>query len=226
MAAETAAQVWYYGLGESGLERFVTARGIEREGEVGQRFTLVTPVGEVEVSLGAPGRHLVLNACAAAAVGLHLGLSLAEIGAGLATYQPSGSRMRILASGGIRILDDTYNAAPVSVIAALQTGRDLAGAGRLIACLGDMYELGPAAVAGHRQVGEAAARLADHVVAVGEMAREIAGAAGARAVYFPAKDQAIAHLRGLLQPGDTLLVKGSRGMRMEEIVAAIESQPR
>ncbi|HLO04134.1 MAG TPA: cyanophycin synthetase, partial [Symbiobacteriaceae bacterium] len=166
-----------------------------------------------------------LNACAAAAVGLHLGMSLAEIAAGLATYQPSGARMRILASGGIRILDDTYNAAPVSVIAALQTGRDLAGTGRLIACLGDMYELGPAALSGHQQVGEAAARLAEHVVAVGEMAREIAATAGSKAHYFAVKDQAIDHLRGLLQPGDTLLVKGSRGMRMEEIVQAIEAAP-
>lgn len=224
MAAETAASVWYYGL-EPGPEHYVTAIDMEREGEVGQRFTLVTPVGEIEVHLGAPGRHLVLNACAAAAVGLHLGMSLPEIASGLGTYQPSGARMRILASGGIRILDDTYNAAPVSVIAALQTGRDLAGSGRLIACLGDMYELGPSAVAGHRQVGEAAARLAEHVVAVGEMAAEIAAAAGPKAHYFPTKEQAIDHLRGLLQPGDTLLVKGSRGMRMEEIVAAIEAAP-
>lgn len=220
---ETPAQRWYYGLEAAGPERYVTARGIEREGEVGQRFTLVTPVGQVAVSLGAPGRHLVLNACAAAAASLHLGLSLEQIAAGLATYQPSGARMRILRAGSIRILDDTYNAAPVSVIAALQTGRDLAGSGRLIACLGDMYELGSSAVTAHQSVGAAAARLADHVVAVGELAREIAGGAGPKASYFPAKGEAIEHLRALLQPNDTLLVKGSRGMQMEEIVAAFEA---
>jgi UDP-N-acetylmuramoyl-tripeptide--D-alanyl-D-alanine ligase len=221
MADVTKADLWYYGLESAGPDPFVTARAIEREGDVGQRFILVTPVGEVTVSLGAPGRHLVLNACAAAAVCLHLGMRLPEIAAGLQTYQPSGSRMRILAAGGIRILDDTYNAAPVSVIAALQTARELAGHGRLVACLGDMYELGPAAVAGHQQVGEAAARLADAVVAVGELAREIAGAAGAKASYHPSRPAAITHLRNLLQVGDTLLVKGSRGMKMEEIVEAI-----
>jgi UDP-N-acetylmuramoyl-tripeptide--D-alanyl-D-alanine ligase len=228
MAAETKADVWFYGLGDIAegaperppADRWVTACSIERAGETGQRFTLVTPVGEVLVTLPAPGRHLVLNACAAAAVGLHLGLSLREIAHGLSLYEPSGSRMRILTADGIRILDDTYNAAPVSMVAALQTGREIAGTGRLIACLGDMYELGPAAAQGHRQVGEAAGRLADAVIAVGDLAREIATAAGPKGQYFPSKVEAIQQLRAILRPGDTLLVKGSRGMKMEEIVEA------
>jgi len=226
MAGESPCKVWYYGFAAaSGAGRSVTARDIRRDGEAGQRFTLVTPAGEVEAYLPAPGRHNVLNAMAAAAVGLELGMSLSAIAAGLAHYEPSGNRMRIVQAGAVRLLDDTYNAAPLSVIAALGVMRELAGeSGRCVAVLGDMYELGAAAEEGHRQVGAEAARLADAVVTVGDLARHIASAAGEKALFFEAKHLAVEHLRGLLQPGDTVLVKGSRGMAMEEIVAALENQ--
>ncbi|MGE5673813.1 MAG: UDP-N-acetylmuramoyl-tripeptide--D-alanyl-D-alanine ligase [Mycobacterium leprae] len=224
MAGESPCKVWFYGFEAEGKgERWVTARDIRREGETGQRFTLVTPWGEAEAYLPAPGRHNVLNAMAAAAVGLELGMTLQEAAEGLAQYVPSGSRMRILNVGGVRLLDDTYNAAPASVIAALGVMREVAGPeGRCIAALGDMYELGAAAEEGHRQVGIEAARKADLVVAVGELARWIADAAGDKARHFPAKSEAIALLQGMVRPGDTLLVKGSRGMAMEEIVQALE----
>lgn len=224
MAADTPCKVWYYGFAAQGLgERWVSLRNLAREGETGQRFTLVTPQGEAEAFLPAPGRHNALNALAAAAVGLEMGMSLAQIAKGMAGYRPSGSRMRILKLGGVRLLDDTYNAAPQSVIAALGVMRELAGPqGRCIAVLGDMYELGPAAEEGHRQVGAEAARLADRVVTVGELSRTIAGEAGPAARHFPAKPEAVRHLLELLTPGDTVLVKGSRGLAMEEIVQALE----
>lgn len=224
MAAYSPCKVWFYGFGAGGKgERWVTVRDVERAGEASQRFTLVTPAGEAAVELPAPGRHNVLNAMAAAAVGLELGLSPAEVARGLAAYQPAGSRMRILHVGGVRILDDTYNAAPVSVIAALGVMRELAGQGRCVAVLGDMFELGAAAVEGHRQVGEAAQGLADEVLCVGELARQIAGAAGEKARHFPDRAALTAALKDLVRRGDTVLVKGSRGMAMEEIVRDLEN---
>jgi UDP-N-acetylmuramoyl-tripeptide--D-alanyl-D-alanine ligase len=221
MAVQAPCKVWFYGFGAQGKgERWVTARDVRREGETGQRFTLVTPQGEVEAVLPAPGRHNVLNAMAAAAVGLEVGMTLSEIAEGTASYVPSGSRMRILNAGGVRILDDTYNAAPSSMIAALGVLRELAGDGRKAAVLGDMYELGAAAEEGHRQVGQAARTSADLVFAVGDMARWIAQEAGGR--YYPDKAPAIEQLLQQVKPGDTVLVKGSRGMAMEEIVQALE----
>ncbi|HWI52070.1 MAG TPA: UDP-N-acetylmuramoyl-tripeptide--D-alanyl-D-alanine ligase [Symbiobacteriaceae bacterium] len=225
MAATSPCKVWFYGLDAAAGkgERWVTAREIRREGESGQRFTLVTPTGETEAYLPAPGRHNVLNACAAAAVGLELGMSLAEVAEGIAGYAPSGSRMRIINTGGVRLLDDTYNAAPASMIAALGVLRELAGSeGRTIAVLADMFELGAAAVEGHLQVGAEAGRLADVVVTVGDLSQHIAEAAGNKARHFAAKAEAIELLKQLVQTGDTILVKGSRGMAMEEIIAALE----
>jgi len=225
MAEASPCKVWFYGLEAAAGkgERWVTAREIRREGETGQRFSLVTPLGETEAYLPAPGRHNVLNACAAAAVGLELGMSLAEVAEGIAGYAPSGSRMRIINTGGVRLLDDTYNAAPASMIAALGVLRELAGPeGRTIAVLADMFELGAAAVEGHLQVGAEAGRLADVVVTVGELSQHIAEAAGNKSRHFEAKAGAVELLKQLVQPGDTVLVKGSRGMAMEEIIAALE----
>jgi len=199
---------------------------------MGQRFRLVSHLGEVEVDLPAPGSHNLLNALAAAAVGLSRGMSLAEVARGLARFENAGNRMRPVNAGGVCILDDTYNAAPASVIAALEVMRSLAGpSGRCVAVLGEMYELGAMEVEGHRQVGTAAARLADELVAVGALGRHIA--AGARAALaaadvrlaaiheVPANGDAIEHLKRTLRRGDTVLVKGSRGMAMEEIVQAL-----
>jgi UDP-N-acetylmuramoyl-tripeptide--D-alanyl-D-alanine ligase len=224
MAAVSPCKVWFYGFDAAGRgERWVTVRDLRRDGETGQRFTLLTSAGEAEAFLPAPGRHNVLNAMAAAAAGLEMGMSLAEVAGGLCTYAPSGSRMRILNAGGVRILDDTYNAAPVSVIAALGVMRELAGDGRCVAVLGDMYELGAAAEEGHRQVGETAGRLADEVVTVGDLSRHIAAAGGLRARHFADKAEAITALQGIVRAGDTVLVKGSRGMAMEDIVQALEN---
>ncbi len=231
MAETTPARtVWFYGFGAEGRgERWVTVRDLRREGETGQRFTLVAAAGggervEAEAYLPAPGRHNVLNAMAAAAVGLELGMTLEEVARGLARYEPSGNRMRIVRAGGVRILDDTYNAAPDSVKAALGVMRELAGPeGRCIAVLADMFELGAAAEEGHREVGAEAGRLADRVVAVGDLARHIAEEAGQKAVHFGEKPPAIDWLKAQVRPGDTVLVKGSRGMAMEEIVQALEN---
>lgn len=225
MASTTRATVWYYGATARGMgDRWVTAVDGRREGESGQRFRLLTAQGEVEAYLPAPGSHNLLNAMAAAAVGLSQGMDLEQIARGLARFANAGNRMRMLQLGGVRVIDDTYNAAPSSVKAALGVMREQVGeGGRAIAVLGDMYELGAMAEQGHREVGAEAGRLADLVVAVGELARLIADEAGAKATFFPQKSEAIAWLKAHLRPGDTVLLKGSRGMEMEEIVQALEN---
>ncbi len=230
MRAAAPGPVIDYSLEGAHGPQFVTLQHLRRAGETGQSFTLVTWQGEVEVHLPVPGRHNALNALAAAGVGLSLGLSLAEIAQGLSDYAPAGSRMNIVDCQGVQVLDDTYNAAPASMRAALAVLADLAGVGRRVAVLADMYELGAAAQAGHEEVGAAAAACADVLVAVGS--EQGAGwiAAGGRAAglkkvhWFTDKTRATEFLLGCLQPGDTVLVKGSRGMQMEEIVTALQNQ--
>ena len=194
-------------------------------------FLLATHQGEAAVTLPAPGEHNVLGALAAAAAGLALGISPAAAAVGLARYAPAGNRMRIFRTGRWRLLDDTYNAAPDSTVAALKVLRQLAGDGRAVAVLGSMYELGVAAAEGHRQVGAAAAACADLLLAVGEpeLAGEIPGGALAAGMlpgnvrYVADKAVAQAILQEWLRPYDTILIKGSRGMKMEEIVAFLEN---
>lgn len=229
MQALAPGPVVLYSLEGAHGPQFVTLQHLRREGEVGQAFTLVTWQGSVEVYLPAPGRHNALNALAAAGVGLALGLTLDEIAAGLSNFTPVGSRMNIMEIHGVRILDDSYNAAPASVQAALAVLADLGRGGRRVAVLGDMAELGEAAAAGHREVGAAAAACADLLVAVGREDRAGLMAAGARgagmaAVHrFAEKPAAIAFLLRELRPGDTVLVKGSLSMGMKEIVTALQN---
>lgn len=227
MAADTRARVVWYGLGEGAQ---VTAADIEPRGAAGVSFTLRAPglaEGEAAVRLPLPGRHHVADALAAAAVGLVLGLTLEEVRRGLERVEPAAMRSLILPLGGFTVIDDTYNASPASMKAALASLREVA-TGRRVAVLGDMLELGGHAGAGHREVGRAvAAAEVDVLVTVGERAREIgagateAGLPGGHAHHCDGTGEAVERLRGLLHPGDTVLVKGSRGMRMEEVVQAL-----
>lgn len=223
MAGVAPGKVWFYGFEAQGRgDRWVALRDVRSEGEAGQRFLLVTPQGQAEAFLPAPGRHNALNAAGAAAVGLELGMTLAEVAEGIAGYRPAGSRMRIVHLGGVRLLDDSYNAAPASVIGALGVLREVAGEGRTIAVLGDMFELGAAAEQGHKEVGRAAAEKADLTFAVGDLSKHIAREAGPNATHFNTKPELIARLREEVRPGDTVLVKGSLGMAMKEVVEALE----
>lgn len=227
LAERSAAPVLPYGLGPAAA---VTAREIEPDGLHGIAFTLCLPDGTVPVRLPVPGEHQVVNALAAAAAGHAAGLSPAQIAAGLGQLQPSGQRTAVYDCGGISVIDDTYNASPASMAAALDL---LAAAvrrdgGRAVAVLGDMYELGAEAEAGHRATGaKAAATGVDVLVAVGSLGRLIgegareAGLPAAQTAFAADNAEAIALLRERLRPGDTVLVKGSRGMQMEEIVAAL-----
>ncbi|MBF7083247.1 UDP-N-acetylmuramoyl-tripeptide--D-alanyl-D-alanine ligase [Desulfallas sp. Bu1-1] len=214
-------RVFFFGL-DPGMDIF--ARDVRREG-AGNRFTAVMGDVQCEVYLPLPGRHNVMNALAAAGTGLLLGLTPDEVAAGLARVTLSGMRTELVDAGAYTIINDAYNANPDSTCAALQSLEEIAGDRRKVAVLGDMLELGGGAEEGHRRAGAAAVRHGTALlVTVGELSRETAEGArqagGVRDGIIPCgnKDEAVQVLRRELRPGDVVLVKGSRGMRMEEII--------
>jgi UDP-N-acetylmuramyl pentapeptide synthase len=178
------------------------------------------------VRLHFAGRHNVTNALAAAGVGLALGITLERISQGLESARPAKGRCVWRRAGALRILDDTYNANPVSVRAALDTLGTSAGGMRRVVVLGDMLELGPIAEAEHREMGRAvAASGAAEFVGLGRWSRtavEAAREAGlGESHHAETFEDTVAHLLKRLAPGDAVLVKGSRGMRMERVVDAL-----
>jgi UDP-N-acetylmuramoyl-tripeptide--D-alanyl-D-alanine ligase len=188
----------------------------------GVTFTLVTPAGAVGVRLALPGAHNVGNALAAAAAALALGVPLADVAAGLAQVRPVPGRLCLRPGwdAGVQVLDDTYNANPASLAAAVGVLAELPGT-RVLA-LGDMGELGPEAAVLHAQAG-AHARAAglDALCALGPLAARAAQAFGAGGVCFDAPDALVAALRARAQRPLAVLVKGSRAARMERVVAGL-----
>lgn len=220
--AHTRATVVTYGFGASAD---VTAWDVVSLAEDGMRFRLVTPEGSIEVATPALGRHSVHNALAAAGVALAAGLDLGTIARGLARGFKSPHRTSFLRAGGWRILDDSYNAAPDSMIAALELLGSLGG--RRVAVLGEMLELGDAADESHLLVGRLAARHADRLIVVGPGAAGIvlgaraAGMGAARATSVPDRMAALALLVAELRDGDAVLVKASRGVALDVLVDAL-----
>ncbi len=218
MEAKAKARCVLYGLGPGAA---VQAGNIV-PGERDTAFDCIHPGGRFPVTVPAVGRHNIYNALAALAVGLELGLSPDEIRAGIATFQPGAMRLAIEAIGPYTVINDAYNASPLSMQAAIDT-LAMVAVGRKVAVLGDMLELGEMTEDAHRRVGE---QLADTgvqvVVTVGEAAAHIAAAAldgGVKvAVACSGHADAAEALRKLLRPGDTVLVKGSRGMKMEKML--------
>jgi UDP-N-acetylmuramoyl-tripeptide--D-alanyl-D-alanine ligase len=199
----------------------IGASDIRSHGVAGISFTAHTPAGDMAVQLGLPGVHNVANALAATAVGLACGLSLAEIGAGLAQAAPVSGRLAVGRSpGGATVVDDCYNANPGSVRAAIDI---LAGCdGRRTLVLGAMRELGPESGALHRDVGDYARSAGiDQLWGVGEELLPTVEAFGAGGRHFADRAAAIAALPGAFGPDDTVLVKGSRGSAMEHVLAAL-----
>ncbi|WP_069760910.1 UDP-N-acetylmuramoyl-tripeptide--D-alanyl-D-alanine ligase [Streptomyces sp. LUP47B] len=184
-------------------------------------FTLRTADNSAPVALSLVGAHQALNASAAAAAGLAAGVPLDVAAAALATASLSPWRMELRElAGGATLLDDSYNANPDSTRAALDALVVIEG-GRRIAVLGEMLELGADGAAEHRAVGEYAASRAEVVAAVGAAARSIAAGAGERAVVLADNDAAVDWLRGHIAVGDVVLVKASRGARLDEVAAAL-----
>ncbi|MEX2355627.1 MAG: UDP-N-acetylmuramoyl-tripeptide--D-alanyl-D-alanine ligase [Thermaerobacterales bacterium] len=224
MGQTAPCRVVYYGMGAEAMIRGTDPR---TEGRFEFSFELSTPDGRRRVRVPSPGLHLIHNALAACAVGWTLGLDLETCAAGLSRYRPAGPRLQPAVLGGITLLDDSYNAGPESSAAALAVLRQVGGHGRAIAVLADMLELGPLSEEAHRRLGRLAAEKSDLLLGYGEaMAHAVddarrAGLPAQFCRHFTAKDDLIAHLLAELEPGDTVLVKGSRGMAMEEVVAAL-----
>jgi len=223
MAEVTDARVFYYGLSP---EADLWASEIEGLGLEGIRFVLHYQGDSLHVRIPLLGRHSVHTVLRAAAVGLAENLTWEEIISGLRRSQTQLRLVAVQGPGGSLIMDDTYNAAPTSVIAGLNLLAELDG--RRVAVLGDMLELGDFEERGHRMVGVRVAGTVDELVAVGQKARWIAeeavlsGLPEASVVTVEDKDAAIDYLHDQIGEGDVVLIKGSRGMQMDQIVSALE----
>jgi len=199
------------------------ARGLRLDKQ-GVRFQVDGPkadfAGEYRIHL--LGRHQVVNALFALAIGMELGLSRAEVARGLAECAPPKMRLELWEHNGVRVLDDAYNANADSVVAALLTLRELPCKGRRVAVLGDMVELGAQSEAAHDEIGRRAAELGvGQLFAVGKMspvvARAARGAGLNRVFEFVDVDTAAAAVKSFVKSGDVVLLKASRAIRLERI---------
>lgn len=225
MADRTAARIVTYGFAP---DADVGAEDVASAGLAGMRFTLRTARGRCPVAMPTLGRLAVHNALGAAAVGLAAGLSLDTIAAGLDDGWAAPHRSEVIRLSGVIIVDDSYNASPSSVAAALELLSGLPG--RRIAVLGEMLELGDGHEAGHRSVGVAAAPVADLLVVVGRPAAGIAAAARdngldpSRVLEVPDREAALDALRPRLSDGDVVLVKASRSAALDLLVDALRAE--
>lgn len=209
----------------------VKALAVAPKGFEGIAATIEVAGQRAEVYLATFGRHNVGNALAAAAAGYAFGVPLDAIVRGLEKFRPPAMRSRVLNLFGITVIDDSYNANPRSMDAALAALDELAGDGRKIAVLGDMFELGPETQAAHRRLGRHAAKIGlDRLFLLGEMAPLVVeGAREERMdpgrIMLAADATAIVdELRASSRRGDVILVKGSRGMRMERVVRGLKGE--
>jgi UDP-N-acetylmuramoyl-tripeptide--D-alanyl-D-alanine ligase len=225
MAETTRARIFFYGLDPAAD---LWADGVEGLGLEGIHFRLHYHRETLHVRVPMIGQHSVHTVLRAAAVGLVEGLNWQEIVSGLTAGHTQLRLVAVRTATGALMLDDTYNASPESMLAALNLLAELDG--RKVAVLGDMLELGPYEKQGHEVVGARAADVADYLVTVGERGHLIAAAArrtGLRSdkvSEFDDADAAIAFLRKSLSERDVVLVKGSRKVRMERIASALEER--
>ena len=220
----------FYGMEEKmkyreDAKKSVYATGVENLGLYGMQARIHTPEGERDVRIPIPGEHNVYNALAATAVGLSLGLSLNQISSGILKAKTIGGRTNLLNTGSMTVIDDCYNANPVSMKASIDV---LATAeGRKIAVLGDMGELGENEKKLHYEVGEYLAKKEiDVLFCAGELSEEIAKAAQKESktcevYYFKTRDALLEQLLPFLKKGDTVLVKASHFMEYPKIVKAL-----
>ena len=204
----------------------VRAKNIIREG-YGQRFRIKdAQYGDIEAYIPALGKHNIVNAILAYTAATRLGLNAEQSAAALANYEPSGMRQRIRDFKGANIIEDCYNASPDSMVAALSTLEDLAEAGRKIAVLGDMLELGKIGPEAHSKIGAACAEKGvDVLITIGDLSQYIgeeASRLGIKVYSESTNQEAINVLKQLIEPGDTVLIKASRGMRFEEILEGLQ----
>ena len=224
--ARTRAQVVRVGFTAANEWR---ARSVRLDKQ-GVRFHVEGPkadfAGEYRIQL--LGRHQVVNALFAIAIGMELGLARADVARGLAECRPPKMRLELREIGGVRLLDDAYNANADSMLAALRTLKELACRGRRVAVLGDMAELGAYSEGAHEEIGRQAAELGiAQLFAVGKMAPvtgRAARAAGLNRVFeFADVETAAAAVKSFVKPGDLVLLKASRAMRLERIAELLKA---
>jgi UDP-N-acetylmuramoyl-tripeptide--D-alanyl-D-alanine ligase len=225
LATQTKKEVLLFGQSKNARIRATAVK----EKTAGISFSLDLPEESLRVDLKVAGQFMVINALAAAAVGHLLGLSAEDIKAGLEKFEPAWGRMNIFqTANGIHIIDDTYNANPDSMRAAITTLKSLRTNNRSILVAGDMLELGEQSEPLHRQVGAwAAAAGINQLWVTGDFAGAvIAGAKDAgmkdEHIFSGSQERVLVELQKSLKPGDWVLVKGSRGARMEDVVKGIK----
>jgi UDP-N-acetylmuramoyl-tripeptide--D-alanyl-D-alanine ligase len=225
-AARCAGRVVTFGV-SAGAD--LRAEGITLAPDGRASFSIVCGGDRVPVTIAVPGEHMVSNALAATAAAITLGVPLAACADALATAAVSPWRMETFTTpGGVRVVNDAYNANPESMAAALRAARWMARDGHLIAVLGTMAELGPIADEAHERIGELAARIRiDRLITVGPSARPIAEASIREGVEpenvaaYDDPDQVLEDVRRSARPGDVVLFKGSRVAGLERLAEAL-----
>lgn len=215
-------EVEYYGIGDNADIRAENIRTLESGGIA---YDLIIDQEVYPMELGIPGRHNVLNSMAAVAVGRVMGIAIEDIAKALKSFRTGSMRLNIFTTDlGVRVIDDVYNASPDSMKASIEILKDLTG-GRKIAVLGDILELGDYSETGHTDVGKTVAEKGiDILITVGSLSRYIGQGAhksgmDAQSIkHFSCNKDVTEYLETILSQEDTILVKGSRGMKMEEIV--------
>lgn len=223
IAKKSKAEVIYYGLGNKAEIRAENV-SIDEKGK--PSFKLIIGREKIDVRLGIFGRHNIINSLAAAGASWKLGLNLDQIRFGIENAELTPLRMDVkLTNSGVIILNDTYNANPTSMSAALQSLIEIYPGKRKIAILGDMAELGSVSLISHKEIGSQVAKLGlDYLITIGSLSRAIfneANTNGQRkfdSYHFNTKKEAFDALKNLIKKDDVVLVKASRSMEMEEIV--------
>lgn len=230
-AGRTSARVLRFG---TAPDAEVRAEDLVLDDDARAAFTLRTPAGAERVELSVPGEHMAMNALAAAACGIAMGMSAAECAAALKGARVSDGRMEVFRTlDGLRVVNDAYNANPVSMAAALKAARWMARGSACVAVLGEMAELGATSEEEHERLGEIVARLGiERLVAVGEAARRIAagaireGVEPDRVETCDTIEDALGAVRRVAQPGDVVLVKASRRAGLERVAEALREGAR
>lgn len=236
MRERTKAKVLSYGFSEEAEIKIINWQLIKKDNEYGTVVKIAYQGSTIPIFIpGAVGRQYAYVCAAAVAAGIAVGLNMVDITKELNEFVPAAGRMRPLAGINNSILiDDTYNSSPLACKIALQTLKQLQEAQlvkKTIAVLGDMLELGEQSQSLHQQVGEQAAKLnIDILVTVGKLAADMAKIAreiNSQLVVYEMADtkQAVEFLKGILQAGDAVLIKGSQGARMEKVTKELMAEP-
>lgn len=206
----------YYGSENSDVDLFA----IKTDSSINEIIFKIREIPNFEFIINCGGEHNLKNSLAAVAVGLELGVSTEQIKAGLLKFENTGMRQKIIEKNGRKIICDCYNANPDSMRAALKLLS--AAQGRKIAVLADMLELGESSISAHIELGETAVKSADIIMVTGNMRDLVAqGAKGHNVYTFEDTDALSLKLKEIWQEGDTILVKASRGMRLERVVEKV-----